>query len=166
MIREMRRSGQQLPLDDCIAIMKAGTSGVLALMGDEPYPYALPMSYVYDEGRIFFHSAKTGHKIDALRKKNEVSFCVIDQDEVIPETYTTHFRSAIAFGRIRFLQDHTERMLALQKLALKYAPDDTEENRSHEIEKSWDSVCVLEMIVEHLTGKQAIELVRKKQENA
>lgn len=96
--REMRRKKQVLSQQEVVDIMHKGTSGVLALIGDNDYPYAVPISYVYDDGKIFFHSAKSGHKIDAILKNAKASFCVIDQDYIVPEEYTTYFRSVIAFG--------------------------------------------------------------------
>ena len=93
MFREMRRRKQQLSESECSAILARGTSGVLALRGDEGYPYAVPLSYVYDDRKIYFHSAKAGHKIDAIRSCSKASFCVIDQDEVVPEEYTTYFKA-------------------------------------------------------------------------
>ena len=80
----------------------------------------------------------------------------------MPEEYTTYFRSIIAFGRIRILEDDTEKRSAIEKLALKYAPDDTDENREKAIEREWNPLCILEMEIEHLSGKQAIELERVK----
>ena len=101
MFRPMRRHRQQLSQGDCAAILSRGTSGVLAVAGDGGYPYAVPLSYVYQEGTLFFHCAKAGHKLDALRRCSKASFCVIDQDQVVPPEYTTYFRSAIAFGSWR-----------------------------------------------------------------
>ena len=87
MFREMRRNGQELPLEECTAILNRGTSGVLALSGDDNYPYAVPVSYAYDGYKLYFHCAKSGHKIDAIRRNAKASFCVIDQDLVVPEEY-------------------------------------------------------------------------------
>lgn len=84
MFRPMRRHRQQLSQWDCAAILSRGTSGVLAVAGDGGYPYAVPLSYVYQEGTLFFHCAKAGHKLDALRRCSKASFCVIDQDQVVP----------------------------------------------------------------------------------
>jgi len=97
MFREMRRKKQALSLAECARILYRGTSGVLALSGDGGYPYAVPMSYVYDGEKLFFHSAGSGHKLDAIRRDPKASFCVIDCDRVVPEAYTTYFRSVFAF---------------------------------------------------------------------
>ena len=102
---------------------------------------------------------KNGHKIDAILKNAKASFCVIDQDQIVPKEYTTYFRSIIAFGRIRILEDDAEKRSAIEKLAVKYAPDDTAENRDKAIEREWKPLCMMEMEIEHLTGKQAIEMI-------
>lgn len=163
MFREMRRKRQALSWEDCGAVLRRGTSGVLALAGDDGYPYAVPISYVYDGEKLFFHCAKAGHKIDAIRREPKASFCVIDQDQIVPEEYTTYFRSVIAFGTMRILEDPGEKRAAIEKLALKYAPGETTERRLRAIDREWDPLCMLELSVEHLTGKEAIELVAKRQ---
>ena len=160
MFRELRRKKQLLSRSVAEDILNRKSSGVLALSGDDSYPYAVPLSYVFDGETLYFHCAKAGHKLDAIRHSEKASFCVIDKDEVVSEEYTTYFRSVIAFGRIRILEDEGEKRAALEKLALKYAPDSTQEDRYGEIQREWPHVCVLEMKIEHITGKEAIELVR------
>lgn len=162
MFREMRRKKQLLSNEACVEILQKGTSGVLALSGDNGYPYAVPISYIYDDGRIYFHCAKSGHKLDAIRRNPKASFCVIAQDQVVPEEYTTYFRSVIVFGVIRIMEEEQEKRTAVEKLAVKYAPDDTEENRRKAINREWAPLCMLEMTVEHMTGKEAAELVKAK----
>jgi nitroimidazol reductase NimA-like FMN-containing flavoprotein (pyridoxamine 5'-phosphate oxidase superfamily) len=157
----MRRHAQGLHDEEITKILEKNTSGVLALSGDEGYPYAVPMSYVYTDGKFYFHSASTGHKIDAILRDEKASFCVIDQDEVIPEKYTTYFRSVIAFGKMRILETNDEKRAALEKLAKKYRPDH-EKDLSHAIGTEFSNVCVMELSPEHITGKEAIELVKKK----
>ena len=162
MFREMRRKKQALSEKDCAAVLNRGTSGVLALLGEEGYPYAVPLSYVYDGEKLYFHSAKSGHKLDAVRSNPKASFCVIDQDQIIPEEYTTYFRSVIAFGTVGIVEEEEEKRSAIEKLALKYAPEDTAENRRNAIDREWAPLCMLEMTVDHLSGKEAIELVRER----
>ena len=161
--REMRRKRQELPQQEVLDILRRGRSGVLALLGDNDYPYAVPISYVYDEGKIYFHSAKSGHKLDALRKSAKVSFCVIDKDVVVPEKYTTYFRSVIAFGEIRVIEDEREKRAAIEKLSLKYAPEDTAANREDAINREWEALCMLELKIDHVTGKAAKELIKENQ---
>ena len=162
MFHKMRRNVQQLSQEESEAVLLRGTAGVLALAGDKAFPYAVPISYVYDGEHIYFHSATEGHKIDAIERNPNASFAVIDQDDVIPEKYTTAFRSVIVFGSIRIIGDDTEKRAAVRKLALKYAPDNTEQQHAAEIDGAWSRFCMLEMSIAHMTGKQAIELVAKK----
>lgn len=164
MFREMRRKKQVLPIEECAAVLRRGSSGVLAVLGDGGYPYAVPLSYVYDGKKIYFHCAKTGHKLDAIRRESKVSFCVIDLDQVLPEKYTTCYRSVIVFGRARILEDEAEKRLALEKLAAKYSPEQAEGRRS-EIEKELDAVCMAEIQIENLTGKEGLELLRQREKN-
>jgi len=164
MFREMRRKRQLLSEKESIDVLVRGTAGVLALLGDDNYPYAVPISYVYNDSKIYFHGAKTGHKIDAIKKCSKASFCVIDQDNIVPEEYTTYFRSVIVFGKIRILDDEKEIREAIEKLAIKYYPQDNETNREKAINREWKPLCMLEFSVEYLTGKEAIEIVRLKKE--
>lgn len=164
MFREMRRKRQTLSSEECAAILNDGTSGVLALSGDDGYPYAVPISYVYDGEKIYFHSAKAGQKLDSIKRNAKASFCVIDQDRIIPEEYTTYFRSVIVFGQIRIIEDECEKRTAIEKLAVKYAPDDTQAGRQNAIDREWKPLCMLEMRIAHMTGKEAIELIKQKQQ--
>ena len=154
----MRRKKQALPKEECIEVLNRCTSGVLAAAGDDDYPYAVPLSYVYHDNKLYFHCAKSGHKLDAIARHEKVSFCVIDQDQVAPEEYTTYFRSVIAFGKARVLEDEVERRAALEQLAEKYSPDH-EEGRLQEIDKQFKQVCMVELTIDQLSGKEAIELV-------
>ena len=160
MFREMRRKKQALSPEECAAILNRGTSGVLALSGDGGYPYAVPLSYGYDGARLYFHCAQSGHKLDAIRRNSRASFCVVDQDQVVPQEYTSYYRSVIVFGNIRILETDEEKRTAIERLALKYAPDDSAANRQNMIEREWEPLCMLEMTVEHLSGKQATELLQ------
>lgn len=157
LFREMRRRNQQLPLEDCQRILQTTTSGVLAVAGDDSYPYAVPLSFAYADGRLYFHVAKSGHKLDALRRNSKASFCVIEQDEVVPKEYTTYFRSVIAFGKVRIVEDNAEKRRGLDLLADKYSPHETAE-----ISKLINALYVLEMDIEHLTGKEGRELAEQR----
>lgn len=162
MFREMRRKKQKMSLEESTAVLMRGTSGVLAVLGDDDYPYAVPISYAYYGTHIYFHCAKAGHKLDAIKRNNKASFCVIDQDEVVPKEYTSYFRSVIVFGTIRIIENEQEKRKAIELLALNYAPEDTADHRNAAINKEWGALCMLEMTIEHITGKEAIELVRAK----
>lgn len=116
MFREMRRKKQILTEEEAKEVLNRGMSGVLALLGDDDYPYAVPASYVYCGSKLYFHGAKGGHKMDAVKKCDKASFCVIGKDDVIPEEYTTYFRSVIAFGRIHIMEDESEMRKAIEML--------------------------------------------------
>ena len=159
--RPMRRHRQQLSQEESISILERATSGTLALLGDDDYPYAVPISFVYHEGCLFFHSAVEGHKVDAIRRHGKASFCVIDQDEVHGELYTTFFRSVIAFGHISIIGDEDEKTAAARMLGYRYNPNQ-DDALQMEMEKGLHRMVMLRMKIEHLTGKEAIELVKKK----
>ena len=161
MFRPMRRSRQALGVDACKEVLSRSTSGVLALLGDGGWPYAVPLSYAFDGEKLYFHCAREGHKLDAIRREARASFCVVDRDEVVPEEYTTYFRSVIAFGRVRVVEDEAQKRAAIELLARHYFPQDSAENRRRAIEREWTGLCMLEMDIEHMSGKEAIELARK-----
>ena len=157
-MRSMRRAGQELPREEALRLLSEGSSGVLALLGDGDYPYAVPLSYVYYQGKIYFHSARTGHKIDAVARHGKASFCVIAQDQWLPEKFTTVYRSVIVFGRVRVLTEPEEMRAALTALGEKYAPGVP--GLEEEIAGSIHRVAVIELTPERITGKEAIELTR------
>ncbi|MCH5278331.1 MAG: pyridoxamine 5'-phosphate oxidase family protein [Christensenellaceae bacterium] len=160
MFRQMRRKAQQLTEAECIEVLISNTSGVLAVLGDDGYPYAVPLSYVYDGRALYFHCAKSGHKLDAINNNNKVSFCVVDQDLVIPQKYTTFFRSVIVFGRASIVSNENEIRRAIERLAVKYYPDDSKANRDLAIERESKAMCMVKIEIEHMTGKEAIELAK------
>lgn len=155
MFREMRRKNQRMEDAKSIEILKRESYGVLAVFGDEGYPYAVPMSYIYDNGKIYFHGANAGHRFDAVCQNEKASFCVVAQDEVVPEQYATHYRSVVAFGRIRIMEETAEKRTAIELLADKYHPKATKEFRNHAIEAEMPALCMFVFEIEHLTGKEA-----------
>jgi hypothetical protein len=147
-------------MEDTIAVMDRCTNGVLACHGNDDYPYAVPVSYVYFNGKIYFHSAKEGHKIDAITKNPKVSFSVIDEDTIVSEEYTTYFRSVIAFGKARIVQGD-ERLKAFEVLVEKYSGDQPEEAKHKEI-AGCTRAYIIAIDVEYITGKEAIEYVKQR----
>ena len=160
MFREMRRNRQQLTEKECVEILNKNTSGILAVSGDNGYPYAVPLSYVYDNGSLYFHCAKSGHKLDAIQACDKVSFCVVDQDLIVPTKYTTYFRSVIAFGRASIVDREDEFRSAIEKLAAKYYPNDSKDNRNSVIENEGKRMNMVKIQIEHMSGKEAIELTK------
>ena len=158
MFRNMRRKNQLLSEEKTVRILESCTAGVLAVNGDDGYPYAVPMSYAYKDGSIFMHCAKEGHKIDSIRNNDKVTFTVIERDEVIQETFTTHFRSVIVFGRAVIIDNIGAKHDAFQYLLKKYSPDFIKEGQI-EIAKDIDRTCIIEIKIENMTGKAAIEII-------
>lgn len=162
MFRQMRRFRQQLQTERCEEILNRCGTGVLAVSGDEGYPYAVPLNYVYFGGKLYFHCAKTGHKLDAIARCDKVSFCVIDHDEVLPEKLTTLFRSVIVFGRATVVEDNTEKREAVTALSRKLAPDipQPQQRIDAEIASDWEKLCIVRIDIDHTSGKQCIEYLK------
>lgn len=154
----MRRKRQQLSNEESVAILQNATSGTLALLGAGGYPYAVPLSYVYNDGKLYFHSALAGHKVDAIKNYDKASFCVIASDEVKPQQYTTYFRSVIAFGKIQIVDNEQQRLAAARLLGNRYNPGHDDELQK-ELDKGFKQMLVICLDIEHLTGKEAIELM-------
>ena len=154
MFRPMRRCKQQLSREECDRVLYEGKRGVLALMGDCDYPYAVPLNYLYDGERIIFHSALEGHKVDAIRRSDKASFCVIDRGETPDDDWAYWFNSVIVFGRLRRL-DGEEKERALRQLGMKYFP--TEADVDADMKKNAARCLCLEMTIDHLSGKRVHE---------
>lgn len=153
MFPNMRRHLQQISQERSIDILRKTTNAVLAIFDNiTGYAYAVPVSPVYDEGHLYIHSAPMGHKIAALKANPKVSLCVIEKDEIHPETLTSYFRSVIVFGTARFVTDPKE------KLVDKFAPDYRKEGEA-EAHQKLAYVAIIDIAIEHITGKEAIELV-------
>jgi nitroimidazol reductase NimA-like FMN-containing flavoprotein (pyridoxamine 5'-phosphate oxidase superfamily) len=161
MFRKMRRNKQQLTDDETRAVLERGKTGILAVIGDEGYPYTVPINYVFADGAIYMHSALTGHKIDAIRNCDKASFCVIDADDVMPSDYSTNFRSVIAFGRARIIEDEQEKERTLRLLGDKYNPGQ-DAALDAEVRKSFTRLHMIQLDIEHVTGKQSKELAKVK----
>lgn len=150
MFRPMRRFKQQLSEEECIEILKKEPRGVLSMIGAEGYPYGIPLNFIYDDGKIYFHGAKSGHKIDALKKESRVSFCVYDQGYRREGKLGLNIRSVVIFGRITFVEDHEKTIEETRKLGLKYDPADFVEE---DLKRQGNVVRVLELTIDHMTGK-------------
>lgn len=160
--RKMRRFKQMLPQEECQRILRDGKVAVWAVAGDDGYPYAVPVNYVFFNGDIFIHSALQGHKIDAIKRNPKCSVCIVDRDEVVPEKFTSYFRSVISFGKAEIVESEPDKIDALQRLCEKYCPGI---DSRQEIEKFLKAVAIIRIRLEQTTGKEAIELVREKENN-
>lgn len=157
--REMRRKNQLLSKEETIEILNICSYGVLSVNGDDDYPYTVPLNYVYKDDKLFFHCAKEGHKIDSIKINDKVTFCVVEKDEVIQKNFDTNFRSVSIFGRARILTDDSEKRYALECLVEKHSPNYIEQGQKV-IENGLNRVCVVEVKIEHMTGKAAIDIMK------
>ncbi len=144
-----------LSKEECEEILTREPRGVLALLGDYDYPYALPMSHVYVDGKIYFHGAMQGHKNDAVKKHDKVSYCVFDGGVKNDDGWSYTFRSVIVFGRIRTLTDDDEKVEKLTHLGDKFFP--THDETVSEIERLLHRTEVFEITIEHMSGKTVVE---------
>ena len=151
----MRRFKQQLSEEECLEILRTAKRGVLAVLGDEGYPYAVPLDFVYEDGKIYFHCAKGGHKLDAILREPKCSFCVLSDGVPEPDSWWFHFSSVISFGKIAIMEDPEAIREKLILLGRKYMP--TEEEIQTDILKNGPRANVLELTIEHMTGKRVKE---------
>ncbi len=160
MERKMRRFKQLISEEATKNILSSSTHGVLSLVDADGEPYGVPISYAYDGGRhIYFHGAGEGHKIDCIEADHRCSFCVVGQDRIIAEEFTSYFRSVIVKGSIHIATSPDEIMKGLLLLCEKYSPGIAPDA---EIAKCLGQVSVLRLDIESMTGKEAIELVRER----
>lgn len=151
MFRKMRRFKQELSERECIDVLEREPRGVLAVHGEDGYPYALPMDYIYLDGKLYFHCAREGHKLDAISEDNRVSFCVMDQGYREEGQWALNIKSVVIFGKIRTITSAEETLNMVRQLGLKYYP--TPEDVEVEISKAISRVLILELTIDHMTGK-------------
>lgn len=160
MFRPMRRFKQELSESECIDILNNGKTAVLAVLGDDDYPYTVPLNYVYYNGKIYLHCAKEGHKLDAIKNHDKVSICVVAQDDIVEEKYTTYFKSVVCFGRAKRMTDESLMRESVKALAEKYCPTQLD-GIPTEVESEFSILAMIEIEIEHMSGKQCRELINK-----
>lgn len=151
----MRRKKQELPHEECIQLLQQQKRGFLAVLGDENYPYAIPLNYVYSNNKIYFHSAQEGHMIDSIKKHEKVSFTLINNGTKVNDDWYYIVKSVIIFGKIKILENNEEKHKILTKLGNKYFP--SEDYTKNEINKAFTRTQVLELQIEHISGKIVTE---------
>jgi nitroimidazol reductase NimA-like FMN-containing flavoprotein (pyridoxamine 5'-phosphate oxidase superfamily) len=156
MHREMRRKDRQTSTEAAIDIIQRGEYGTLATLGEDNMPYVVPLSYAYVENCIYFHCAKVGHKLDNIKINPKVSFCVVGDTKVIPDQFSTAFKSIIAFGTAEIIQDNVAKIKGLKALIEKYSPDFKVEGDEY-INKDFSLTSVVKIHIEHITGKHRDE---------
>ena len=157
MFREMLRKKQALSLDECKEILKTETRGVLSVLGDEGYPYGTPMNHFYNEtdGCLYFHCGKKGHRLDALKENDKVSFCVYDQGFRRENEWAWNVKSVIIFGRMEVLSDTALIMDICEKLSYKFTDDTAYIEK--ELKESTKNTLLLRLTPEHISGKLVTE---------
>ncbi len=153
MFREMVRKKQQLSREECVSLLKAESRGVLSLLGDGGYPYGVPIDHWYreEDGCLYFHSGKTGHKVDALKANPKASFCVCDRGYREEGDWALKIKSVIVFGKIEIVEDHSQAIELTRSLSYKYTCDDA--YIQEEIDSYGHELLVFKLVPEHMTGK-------------
>ena len=152
MFRDVVRFKQKLSEEECRQVLREEKRGVLALAGDDGYPYTVPINHWYndEDGKLYFHSGASGHKIDAIRACDKASFCVIDRGESRGD-WSLYFKSVVVFGRVRIIEDHEWALVISRRLSRKFIQD--EEYIEREIRNSGGRVLCFVLEPEHITGK-------------
>ena len=153
MFREVARKKQALSPEACVEILKREMRGVLSVNGDDGYPYAMPMNHYYneDDGCLYFHSGKKGHRVDALRRDARACFCCYDGGFIKPGDWALNIQSVIVFGQLEIVEDHEKALEITRRLSRKFTDD--EAYIQYEIDHSGPAVLVFRLIPEHITGK-------------
>ncbi len=153
MFREVARKNRALSKEECFKILKEEKRGVLSLIGDEGYPYGLPMNHFYneDDGMIYFHSGKNGHKADSLLKNKKVSFCVYDKGFKNPGDWALNIKSVIVFGKVEIIENQDLLIDVCRKLSYKFTNDT--QYIENEIKTGAKNTLCFAINIEHITGK-------------
>ena len=153
MFREMRRFKQQISEEECIRLLKEQPRGVLSVLGDDGYPYGIPLDHWYSEkdNKLYFHCAKVGHKLDAIAACDKVGYCVMDEGYRKDGEWALNINSVVVFGRMRIVEDEDKKWEICTNLVRKFTDD--EEYLHKELTNAFPRVCCLELTIEHMTGK-------------
>lgn len=153
MFRPMRRIKQQISEEECIEILKKQPRGVLSLIGDDGFPYGMPINHWYceEDGKLYFHGAKAGHKIDAIKNNSKASFCVYDEGYRKPGEWALNINSVIVFGDIKLVEDEETTIKICSRLTEKFTDD--KEYLAKELKNFLPAVQCLEFTPLHMTGK-------------
>lgn len=155
MFKDMRRNELQLSEEETRKKLAGCPYITLAMMGDNGYPYSLPISFVYEEGRLFIHGYKSGHKVEALTNHEKVSFSAVYENEVNPAGFTVAYTSIVAFGRAKRLVD-SEKERAIRLIIEKYSAAHKEKGE-RVVQSLWDNFTAFEIEIDHITGKSSMK---------
>lgn len=157
MFRPIRRKTKEISIEAAKQLLTDARRGVLAVNGDDGYPYAMPINFIYDEEaqKIYFHGARVGHKVDSIKACDKICFTVYGNETIKDLDWAPYVQSTVVFGRCRLIEDQTEAIRLVKKLAMKYYPN--EELADEEIASSGKAVQLFEIQIEYLTGKEIQE---------
>ncbi|MDE6906548.1 MAG: pyridoxamine 5'-phosphate oxidase family protein [Lachnospiraceae bacterium] len=152
MKREIRNSARALTDEMTRELLERGEFGVLSTVSKDGEPYGVPMSYAFADGKVYLHCAREGHKLDNITDTPQVCFTVVGDTEVLPEKFSTKYKSAIVFGRAEVLEDSEEKMKGILALMGKYSADFLEEGRAY-AERAFAKFKVIKIVPEYISGK-------------
>ncbi|MFQ8602609.1 MAG: pyridoxamine 5'-phosphate oxidase family protein [Anaerovoracaceae bacterium] len=154
MEKKMRRQDKLMPYDECVEVLETAEYGMLATVSTDDTPYITPINFIYTNGAIYFHCAKEGHKIENIKHNKNVCFNVVDSVELMPEKFSTKFRSAMVFGTIEIVEDIDEKRKSICAIAEKFSPDYHDEGLKY-IDSAFDNIYMLKVNIDRITGKAA-----------
>lgn len=157
MFRPIRKKKNEIDVNAAQALLQNSRRGVLAVNGDDGYPYAIPVNYFYDteNQKIYFHGARAGHKVDALKACDKICFTVYGNEQIKEEAWAPFMQSVVVFGRCHLLEAGPKATALLKRFAMKYYPN--EQLADEEIEHAGKAVQMFEIEIEHLSGKEIQE---------
>ena len=157
MFRDMLRFKQQMTDEECLEVLRTAPRGVLSVVGDDGYPYGMPLNHFYceEDGKIYFHGGRMGHKIDALRKDPKASFCVMDEGVRNEGEWFLRFQSVIVFGHVEFIEDQEKTYEISRRLSRKFTQD--EAYIEEEVHRAGPRTLLFALVPEHMTGKRVKE---------
>ncbi|MBQ3277248.1 MAG: pyridoxamine 5'-phosphate oxidase family protein [Oscillospiraceae bacterium] len=157
MFRELARKKQALSREECLQILTEEKRGVLSVSGDDGYPYGVPMDHYYcpEDGKIYFHSGNAGHKLDAMRRQEKISYCVLDRGRRKEGDWALTFRSVVVFGRVEFVEDREKIYEICRRLSRKFLSD--EDAIEDEVRRAGPRTVLFALVPEHMTGKTVHE---------
>ena len=157
MFRQVRKKANEITVSLAKDLIKKSRRGILAVNGDNGYPYAIPINYLYEEEsqKIFFHGSKVGHKVDAIKKSDKVCFTVYGNEQIKEETWAPYLQSALVFGRCKLIEDEDRATKVLKDFAMKYYPSAS--MVEEEMKKAAKATQMFEITIEHISGKEVQE---------
>lgn len=151
MFRESRKPEKMLSNAEMKEILETAEYGVLSTIGQDGYPYGVPVNFVYDGESVYMHGAKEGHKVDNINFCDKVSFTAVVDTEILPKEFNTKFRSVIVFGRA-VLATEEEKLKAFHLMLEKYTPTNIENGKKY-VKGAGHKASIYKIQIEHCTAK-------------